>query len=246
MNKHLLAALAALTLAAPIAAQAQSNPSEDVHGRVVAFNGAYALSVRDERGFIDSIQLHQGTIINPTGLRLAPGMIVNVLGFNAGGYIAADEIDTPYTFYGGVPYFQGHVWSYWGPTVSLGFFFGNVGWWHGGYFGGPYAWRGGVRIYNNVSYTNIYRSNVYRTNVYRTNVYRGNPRPHPVAHNGSLAARGHRIPENPIPIGHGPRPAYAGHFAGDARQRTSVAHPAYHQASAPARSSRPAEGHERR
>ena len=209
MKKQLLAALAAITLAAPVAAQAQVAPSyaqgpspatteEDVHGRVVGFAGAYTLTVRDERGFIDNVELHHGTIINPTGLTLAPGMIVNVLGFNAGGYIAADEIDTPYTFYGGVPYFQGHVWSYWGPTVSLGFFFGNVGWWHGGYFGGPFAWNGGVRIYHDVSYRTVYRVNE------RPIAYR---RPVPV--NDSLEARGNRVHENPIPLGNNARPSYS-------------------------------------
>jgi hypothetical protein len=251
MNKHLLAALAALTLAAPIAAQAQVAPSyaqgpsvatteEDVHGRVVNFDGAYSLTVRDERGFIDNVQLHQGTIINPTGLTLAPGMIVNVLGFDAGGYLAANEIDTPYTIDAGIPYFQGHIWSYWGPSVNLAFFFGNVGWWHGAYFGGPYAWNGGVRIYNNVSY-NVYR-NVYRTTVYNPHPYPVPPRPV----NDSLAARGTRVHENPVPLAR--EANFAPRETNVAPREANVAHrnvSYQHQSSAPARSSRTSEGHER-
>jgi hypothetical protein len=202
MNKYLLAALAALTLAAPIAAQAQvapTNAESDVHGRVVGFDGAYSLTVRDERGFIDNVQLHQGTIINPTGLTLAPGMIVSVLGFDAGGYLAANEIDTPYTVTAGVPYYQGHVWSYWGPSVSLGFFFGNAGWWHGAYFGGPYAWNGGVRIYNNVAYRANFYGVSYRTNVYRTAYLRpGYERPVPIARPFVPLRPGY---ERPVPIG---------------------------------------------
>ncbi len=159
-SKSLAALAAAVLIAAPLAAQAQDVPSyaagqpsyasgeENVHGRVVAFDGAYSLRVRDERGYVDNVQMHQGTIINPTGITLEPGMIVSIMGYNAGGYLAANEIDTPYTFYGGVPWYGGHPWYYWGPSISLGFFFGNVGWWHGGYFGhGPYRWYGGARVY---------------------------------------------------------------------------------------------------
>ncbi len=154
-SKHLAALAAAFLMAVPFAAQAQDVPSysqgqpsyatseENVHGRIVSFDGAYALQVRDDRGFVDSVQLHQGTIINPTGLTLQPGMVVSVLGYNSGSYLAANEIDTPYTYYGGVPWYGGHPWNYWGPTISLGFFFGNTGWWHphGAYVGGEFRGR---------------------------------------------------------------------------------------------------------
>ena len=152
-NRFLAAGLAAslMILAAPLAALAQDEPpppyegqpsyatqDEQIHGRIVAFDGAYALSVRDDRGFVDNVQLHQGTIINPTGLTLAPGMVVAVHGYNAGSYFAANEIDTPYELYGAVPYYAGHPWYYWGPSISLGFFFGSGGWWRGGYYGRGY------------------------------------------------------------------------------------------------------------
>jgi hypothetical protein len=171
-HKHCVAAvLAALALVAPAMAIAQPVPSyasqaaspntdEQIRGRVTAFDDRYDLTVRDERGYIDKIVLHEGTIINPTGLTLAPGMIVSVLGYNAGSYFSANEIDTPYTFYSGVPYFQGHPWSYYGPTVSLGFFFGSTGWWHGGAFGGGFHYAGGARVYAHVNMSHVYNHGV--------------------------------------------------------------------------------------
>jgi hypothetical protein len=172
MLKQLLAAAAALTLAAPIAAQAQEVPSyasvqsdqqdQQIEGRVTAFDGAYNLSVLDNNGYSDNIQLHDGTVINPTGLTLAPGMIVNVLGYNAGPVFDANEIDTPYVFENAVPYYGGHPWDYYGPTIGLSFFFGNTGWWHGPYGGGwnrGLAYNGGGRP-NNVTIGNFGRGNV--------------------------------------------------------------------------------------
>lgn len=200
MTKILTAALAALLLATPIAASAQDAPpygdapaqnqevaqdvpsyaqvpaqDEQIRGRIVSFDGAYSLQVRDERGFVDNVQLHPGTIINPTGLTLAPGMIVSILGYNSGNYFAANEVDTPYTFDSGVPYYNGHPWDYYGPSISLGFFFGNVGWWHGGYFHGPYVYNGGARYYNNVNVNTIYRGGSY----YHGGGYHGGGAPNP-------------------------------------------------------------------
>jgi hypothetical protein len=180
MQRFIAALCAALFLSAPLVARAQDVPSYatpneegQIRGRVTSFDGAYSLQVRDDKGYIDNVRLHQGTIINPTGLTLAPGMVVSVLGYNAGSYFSANEIDTPYTFYGGFPYYQGHPWNYWGPTVSLGFFFGNVGWWHGGYFGGPYRYYGGVRVYNSVHVNNVYRGGGFQGREYAAPPERG-------------------------------------------------------------------------
>jgi len=173
MMKHFLirSALAALVSILPLAASAQDVPSYAqppapdsadlmIHGRIASFDGAYALTIRDEKGYIDNVQLHQGTIINPTGLTLQPGMIVSILGYNSGSYIDANEVDTPYTFYSGVPWYAGHPWYYYGPTVSFGFFFGSGGWWHGGYFrGGGYHYYGGTRVYSSVHVNDVVRSN---------------------------------------------------------------------------------------
>jgi hypothetical protein len=174
MIKPLLAALAALTFAAPLAAQAQDVPSyaqgqpsyangeENIHGRIVNFDGGYNLQVRDEQGYIDNVQLHQGTIINPTGITLTPGMVVSILGYNSGPYLAANEVDTPYTFYGGEPWYGGHPWNYYGPSIGLNFFFGNAGWWHGGSFGGGYRWVGGARVYNSVRFRDVHTGGQFR------------------------------------------------------------------------------------
>jgi hypothetical protein len=176
MPKLIAALIAALFLAGPLAADAQIAPSyagnapgdgdAQIHGRILTFDGAYRLAVKDEKGYVDNVQLHQGTIINPTGLTLAPGMVVSIMGYNAGSYFAANQIDTPYTFYAGYPYYAGRPWNYYGPGISLGFFFGNPGWWHGGYFGGPYHWVGGARVYNNVRVNAVYRGGAFQGHDY--------------------------------------------------------------------------------
>jgi hypothetical protein len=143
------------------AQQQEQSPDEQIRGRVVAFDGGYALTVQDERGYQDNVQLHQGTIINPTGLTLEPGMTVSILGYNAGAFFAANEIDTPYQFVAGVPYFYGHPYFYYGPSVSLDFFFGRGGWWHPEYFGGGFRYVGGARFYNSVRIGNVYGGNGY-------------------------------------------------------------------------------------
>jgi hypothetical protein len=184
MRKALTALLAALIITVPIAAQAQMAPSYSdsgpdtsgdgqIHGRVLNFDGGYNLQVRDEKGYVDNVQMHQGTIINPTGLTLAPGMVVSIMGYNAGQYFAANQIDTPYTFYGGYPYYGGHPWSYYGPSVSLGFFFGNAGWWHGGAFYGRPAFVGGARYYNNFRANTVYRGGTFAGRNYVAPAARG-------------------------------------------------------------------------
>ena len=279
MKKHFLAALAALTLAAPIAAQAQVAPSydyvdqpsyatseEDVHGRIVSFDGAYSLQVRDERGFIDNIQLQDGTVINPTGLTLERGMIVNVLGYDQGDYLAAAEIDTPYSFVDGEPCFDGHVWSYYEPTVALSFFFGNFGWWHGNDFDGAFAWNNGVRVYNNVTYRTVYRIVNRRPVTHRPipvdrpPVERRNPIPidrppvdrHPVTPDRAQVTRYAQPSRYAEPATRYAQPAtrYEAPSTRNAQPAARYAPPAQsdrgRQASAPARESRPSgSGHER-
>jgi len=154
MTKQLLAAAAVLALLAPVAVQAQELPSyaqsqagagggdQQVRGRIADFDGGYNLEVRDANGYVDSVRLHDGTIINPVGVTLAPGMVVSILGYNAGTYFAANEVDTPYTMDEGVPYFEGEPWTYYGPAIGLGFFFGYWGWWHPSYVG--YLYHPGI------------------------------------------------------------------------------------------------------
>jgi hypothetical protein len=131
------AAVPAGTFAQPTTSGAPSyaRPSygkgdEMISGRIASFDGAYALQVRDDRGFIDNVQLRQGTVINPTGIRLAPGMSVTIYGVNRGATFAANEIDTPYLSYGAVPVYGYPVYPYpvygypYGPRYSFGFGFG--------------------------------------------------------------------------------------------------------------------------
>jgi hypothetical protein len=170
MFKFFIAATAALTLAAPLGARAQDIPSyaqqapdEQIRGYVESFDGGYNLAVRDERGFIDNVQLHDGTIINPTGITLEQGMVVSIVGENDGDFLSANEIDTPYDLNadeGGVAYYGGQPWDYYvGPSFGLSFFFGNVGWWHGNDFHGGFHYNGGARIYNRVAIVNHVENN---------------------------------------------------------------------------------------
>jgi hypothetical protein len=125
-----LAGAIGLLAAAPAAAQpvpsyAHGNSDETIHGTVAAINGPYNITVRDARGFIDTVTLHQGTIINPTGLSLAPGQTVTILGRNDGSAFAANEIDTPYALYP-VSGYYGYPYPYgFGPAYGVGLHFGR-------------------------------------------------------------------------------------------------------------------------
>jgi hypothetical protein len=135
--------------ALPAAAQSVKPPSyatsvpsyasgeERLDGRVTSYDGKYGLQVRDERGYLDNIRLHNGTVINPTGLRLSPGQTVTVLGHNSGATFDANEIDTPYADYGagyahGYPAYGYYPYGYYGyPAFGLGLRergFGFGGW----------------------------------------------------------------------------------------------------------------------
>jgi hypothetical protein len=165
MNLSKIATLSlGLALAAsafPSVASAQNRPSyatadeDTVHGRIVSMPDQYDISVRDEKGYVDRVRLHQGTIINPTGLSLHPGMTVTVLGVNSGDVLAANEIDTPYNYvpayvgpyapayyaypaypvypYGYYPYY----YAYGYPSIAIGFRFGG-GYHYRGGFGGHF------------------------------------------------------------------------------------------------------------
>ena len=136
------ALVGAVALAAPVAVLAQpaqqaappsyahASADETIHGRVSAFDGGFRLDVLDDRGYTDTVQLHPGTIINPTGLRLRPGMAVTILGINRGKTFAANEIDTPYQSYGDVPVYAPGYYGY-DPRFELGIGFGGYGHhWH--------------------------------------------------------------------------------------------------------------------
>jgi hypothetical protein len=89
--------LAALVL--PVAAGADTSNSaarsceQTIHGMIDSINGTYGLTVRDDRVGVERVTMHRGTIINPTGLQLKPGMPVTIAGHPAGGTFDAVEID---------------------------------------------------------------------------------------------------------------------------------------------------------
>ena len=62
-----------------------------LRGTVTYFN-AFNMTVRADGRYIP-VHLHQGTVINPTGTTLVPGMHVNVFGYwQANGQFHADQI----------------------------------------------------------------------------------------------------------------------------------------------------------
>jgi hypothetical protein len=140
----------AMAIAVPLSATAQPTPStpsyarpsapragDTIKGRVLSFDGGYSLQVADERGYTDNVRLHKGTIINPTGLTLAPGMSVTIHGVNGGSAFVADEIDTPYTSFNAMPVYPyypypvypvypGYPYGYgYEPRLSFGIGFGG-------------------------------------------------------------------------------------------------------------------------
>jgi hypothetical protein len=120
-------AVATFALITPALASAQGVPSyasgatdQQIRGTITAINDTWNISVADVNGYTDSVELHQGTIINPTGLTLEPGMTVTIDGTANGPNFDAMEIDTPYTYSGPPP-----VAVYYGPgTWSPGFAYG--------------------------------------------------------------------------------------------------------------------------
>ena len=140
-TKQLLgAAIASAALIVPAIASAQDAPmyamtgsDQQIQGRILAINGTWNLTVADASGYTDSIELHQGTVINPLGLTLAPGMRVTIDGYPDGQNFDAMEIDTPYQYQGPPPvavYYGPGSWAPgyaygWGPSFSLTFDIGS-------------------------------------------------------------------------------------------------------------------------
>jgi hypothetical protein len=71
------------------------------------------------------VSLHDGTIINPTGLTLAPGEAVTIEGQPAGGTFVANEIDTPYGYAYAYPYPVYRAYPY--PVYGFGVHVGGRG-----------------------------------------------------------------------------------------------------------------------
>ncbi len=153
------AAAAFSTLSLPITATADSLPSyaandrETIHGRISSVPGKYDLYVRDDRGYVDHVVIHDGTVINPTGLTLAAGETVTIVGESQGGVFRADEVDTPYSsdmqsndYDGAGDGYQGYPVGYpygYGNPYAYGYDYPGYGglYFGGGYYGGGSSGR---------------------------------------------------------------------------------------------------------
>ncbi|HEY5258815.1 MAG TPA: hypothetical protein VIJ12_10620 [Candidatus Baltobacteraceae bacterium] len=156
-----LAAVAVAWIAsAPVSADsvpsyAHPNNQQLIRGRIDSVDGTWQISVLDDsNGYIDKVGLHQGTVINPTGITLQPGMRVTILGYPAGAVFEANKIDTPYDAYRPSPYpsswypyygpYYGPGWGYpgFGPFLNVGI---------GGFGGGYHSIRGRDTFRGNAS-----------------------------------------------------------------------------------------------
>lgn len=96
MMKRISTALAALAATLLLPAIASAMPTDQtIHGRIVAVTGKYSLQLRDDNGYVDNVQLHQGTVIDPTGASLEPGMQATITGHGDGNGFVADDVDEP-------------------------------------------------------------------------------------------------------------------------------------------------------
>ncbi len=184
-----IAALSAVaSLALPSLAGAQSYPSyavasqQTIKGTITGFNGAYTVYVQDEKGYGDNIQLHDGTVINPTGLKLQEGMRVTIYGYPNGPVFQAYRIDAPYPNYGYGGQYGGAYGAYGGAYPYYGGYYGAYGYpYYGGYYGTPwyplwgvgFGWFGGWPGYYG-GWPGYYRGGYYRGGYYRgPGFYRG-------------------------------------------------------------------------
>jgi hypothetical protein len=99
-RRFLSSGLMLATLALPVAALADTTgcagaSDQPLHGVITAIHGRYGFAVRGDRGDAESVTLHRGTILNPTGLQLQAGMQVTIAGHPSRGTFAADKIDAP-------------------------------------------------------------------------------------------------------------------------------------------------------
>ncbi|MGD1067053.1 MAG: hypothetical protein ABR975_09580 [Vulcanimicrobiaceae bacterium] len=179
------------------AADAQQGPQDGpqdgtITGTIAAVDGPFDIQVADSNGYGDNVQLHQGTIINPTGLTLAAGMNVTIQGYADGDVFQANEIDTPYqeyagplptpVYYGPGYWYPGFAYGY-GPSFSLSFGFGS-GWVRGG-FNHPSGWAWNGRPWAG----NAWASHPY---AYRGGAVGGRPEAFSRYNNGGFAGNGYR------------------------------------------------------
>ena len=81
----------------PLGAAAQPFADEHIRGTISSFERndgeEQRLSLRDDRGFIDEVQLGHDTRVSPSGTELAPGMRVTITGYNGGKWFDAVAVE---------------------------------------------------------------------------------------------------------------------------------------------------------
>jgi invasion protein IalB len=102
MKRLLGTAAIAAALALPSGAFAATSQSAQqqhdnmtIQGVVSSIDGKWNLTVQQDSGFIQNVALERGTVIAPTGMRLATGMQITVVGYEDGPYIDAVRIAGP-------------------------------------------------------------------------------------------------------------------------------------------------------
>jgi hypothetical protein len=126
------------TYAQPLAAPAYGR-QDSIKGTLAGFDGQWVVYMHDDKGYTDHITLHQGTVINPTGIKLLEGMKVTVFGQPDGPTFQANRVDVGYSPYS--PYYGSDgnpAYGYGDPGYGYG---GGYGYGYGGY-GGGYGYPG--------------------------------------------------------------------------------------------------------
>ena len=114
---------------------------QSVKGTLSGFDGQWIVYMHDDKGYTDHVTLHQGTIINPTGIKLLEGMHVTIYGYAAGSTFQANRVDVAYSPYS--PYYGTNGEPAYGYGDN-GYGGGNGGYGYGGGgYGSPYGYGGG-------------------------------------------------------------------------------------------------------
>ncbi len=109
-----------------------------ITGTISGFDGQWVVYMHDDRGYTDHITLHQGTIINPTGIKLLEGMKVTVYGYADGSTFQANAFEVAYS-----PYSQ-----YYTADGNPAYGYGDSGYGDSGYgYGSPYGYGYGYAPY---------------------------------------------------------------------------------------------------
>jgi len=122
-----LAAFTAATLQAagadPLPSYAASDETIQIQGFVSSISGR-DVTLRDERGFLDHVVLHDGTVINPTGMEIASGQALTIHGHVDGNVFDASEIDADANSYASAPYAVDTYVPYFDPYYGYGYGYG--------------------------------------------------------------------------------------------------------------------------